>query len=234
MLWTARSANSPRAWRSSSSCSARSCTNLDLLVLDELLFRPRSGQPGTARGADHRPARSRRDYPLLHPCHGPCRTAVRPAGDHRRRQAPLRRHRGAMPAACCRCAPIMCRTMTAPASPRLLPPDAERDADGWRFIVLANGGGGCACKRSIEAGLRHFRPVDGAARPARCVRAHRRTGRAEGQTRHRREDAEHEHRPQPPRQSAPPDPPDADHRTARFRRHRLHADVPGVPVHPRC
>ena len=193
----------------------------DLLVLDE----PFSGlDPVNQERLEAlilAAARSRRDDPVLHPRHGACRAAVRPAGDHRRRQAPVRGHggRGARDAAdaaritrphhdgdgararCC--PPMRCATATAGASPM--------PADGIEALLVT----------LIDAGLRHFGPVDRAARAARRLRPHRRRRALAAGGRGM--------------SSVPPDhPPDADHRAARFHRDRVHARPSCCSCSRRC
>ncbi len=77
--------------------------------------RPRPGQSGKARIADPRRARPRRDGAVFDAYHGACRARVRPARDHRRRQAPLRRDGG--------------RGAGYVAQPGPLPADASRRHD---------------------------------------------------------------------------------------------------------
>ena len=93
-----------------------------------------------------------------------------------------------------------------------LPADAIRDGGGWRFAAPARGDRGLALAADLGR-LRHLRPLDRASRSPRSLCPHRRGRGGEQVSR-------------PPPQPAP----DADDRAPRLHRHRLHPDLPPVPV----
>ena len=190
----------------------------ELLVLDE----PFSGlDPVNQERLEaliRRRARSRRDDPVLDPCHGACRAAVRPAGDHRRAASAASRAPSPMRAALLPMRAHYVPHHDAAASPRLLPSDARAArATAGASPCPTRASRRCSCTL-IDAGY----GISGLSieRPGLHDAFVRIVGKRDAL-----EEVAGMSRRSPHGRA-----PDADDRAARFHRDGVHADLPVLPA----
>ncbi|KAI1693819.1 putative ABC transporter ATP-binding protein YhaQ [Ditylenchus destructor] len=142
------------------------------------VFRSRSGQSGTARETDPGRTRSGGDDPLFHPCHGACRAAVRSPRDHRGGKV---RFEGTVADAR---ATLPFKAHYVPHHPNDGIPRAASHRclarGGWMALHFARRGNRGHFGEADRCRLRHIRPVDRAAQPARRFCPHRRRESARG------------------------------------------------------